>query len=132
MARLSTDFCEIYYEDQTDRFIRVTLTQKVVDACEDLEYGLWVSISEKSYTDYDANFNNQNHETRYFGYLCSNISEYENTLSIPCNVVTKTGNNRPEIFPHQDYNHSFVKDYFNGITKKEAEKRIKQMMKNIG
>jgi len=132
MATLDLDFCEIHYEDQIDRFIRVTLTQKVNDACEDLDYGLWVSLSEKSYSDYKENFNNSNHETKYFGWLCSNIPEYEDTRSIPCDVKTKTGNNRPEIFPHKDFDHPFVKDYYEGISEKEVKYRIKEMIKNAG
>jgi hypothetical protein len=25
------------------------------------------------------------------------------------------GNDRPEIFPHEDFDHPFVRDYYNGI-----------------
>ena len=132
IAKLDTDFCEIHHEKQIDRFIRVTLFQKVNDACKALHYGLWVSLSENSFLDYQENFNNPNHETIYFGWLCNTIAEYGNTSSIPCNVVTKTGNNRPEIFPHEDFDHPFVKDYYKGISKKEAENRIKEMIKNVG
>jgi hypothetical protein len=132
LGELDSDFCQINYEDQVDRFIRVTLTQKVNGTCENLDYGLWVSLSEKSFLDYKENFNNENHETQYFGYLCSNISEYENTMSIPCDVITKKGNTRPEIFPHKDFNNHFVKDYYTGISKSEALTRISEMIKNVG
>lgn len=44
-------------------------------------------------------------------------------------MVTKTGNDRPEIFPHEDFDHPFVKDYYEGITKAEAEKRINAILK---
>ncbi|SEB48725.1 hypothetical protein SAMN04489761_0997 [Tenacibaculum sp. MAR_2009_124] len=131
LGRLNTDFCEIYYDNQIDRFIRVTLTQKVNDTCENLDYGLWVSLSEKSYLNYKANFDSEEHETGYFGWLCSSIPEYGNTMSIPCDVMTKIGNSRPEIFPHQDFDHPFVKDYYDGITKVEAERRINHMFHNI-
>ena len=132
LGKLESDFCEIHYEDQIDRFIRVTLTQKVKDACETLEYGLWVSLSEKSYLDYKENYNNPNHETGYFGWLCSNVPEYGDTSSIPCDVMTKSGNDRPEIFPHEDFDHPFVRDYYGGISKTEAENRINEMIKNVG
>ncbi|MDH7448481.1 DUF2199 domain-containing protein [Aquimarina sp. 2201CG14-23] len=131
-GKLDSDFCEIHYDDQIDRFIRVTLTQKVNDTCENLDYGLWVSLSEKSYSDYKANFDNKNHETGYFGWLCSNLAEYGDTSSIPCDVMTKCGQKRPEIFPHQDFDHPFVRDYYNGISKSEAENRINKMIKNFG
>lgn len=130
-GELGGDHCIIIHEDCTDRFIRCTLSQKVNDHCEDLEYGLWVSLSEKSYLDYEENFNNENHITQYFGWLCNSIPVYENTLSIPTTVQTRTGNLRPLIIPHSDFEHPFVKDYYQGISKEEAEKRIKDMLGDI-
>jgi hypothetical protein len=131
IAVIDQDFCVIKYaDDDIDRFIRVVMIQKVNDHCDNLEYGFWVSLSEKSFKDYLENFDNENHETQYFGWLCNYISQYEFPESIPTTVVTKTGNDRPEIFPHQDFDHPFVKDYYEGITKEEAEKRIQEMLKN--
>jgi len=132
IAKIESDFCTITYKDQIDRFIRVVLKQKVNDSDQDLEYGLWVSLSEMSFADYHDNFNNENHQQQYFGWLNSRIPEYENTLSIPTTVNTKSGNDRPEIIPHNDFDHKFVEDYYNGISRKEAEKRIHEMMKNAG
>jgi hypothetical protein len=131
IAELDSDFCVIRHPNQIDRFIRCTLTLKVVDHCEDLEYGLWVSLSEKSFQDYSDNFNNENHETKYFGWLSSDLPDYDFKESIPTNVLAQTGNQRPEIVPHQDYDHPFVRDYYNGITKEEAERRINVMLNNI-
>lgn len=132
IAEIDNDFCVITHPDQTDRFIRCTLTQKVNDYCEDLEYGLWVTLSEKSFNDYSDNYNNENHETTYFGWLCNDIPEYDFKESIPTTVYTRTGNQRPEIIPHKDFDHPFVYDYYNGITKDEAEKRIKSMFTKTG
>jgi hypothetical protein len=131
-AELSDDFCIIYYEEQIDRFVRCTLTQKVIDHCEDLEYGLWVSLSEKSFQDYSDNFNNENHITQYFGWLSNIIPGYEFDESIPTTVFTRAGNARPYIIPHPDFDHPFVRDYYNGITKAEAERRISEMLKETG
>jgi hypothetical protein len=132
IGRLDTDFCVITHSDQTDRFIRCTLTQKVIDHCEDLEYGLWVSLSDKSFQDYSDNFNNENHKTKYFGWLSNDLPDYDfSGGSIPTTVFTRTGNSRPEIVPHQDFDHPFINDYYNGITKTEAERRIKEMLKTI-
>ena len=130
-AEIDNDFCIIKHSDQIDRFIRCTLTQEVVDHCEDLEYGLWVSLSEKSFNEYSENFKNENHEMTYFGWLCNDIAGYEFKESIPTTVITRTGNDRPYIVPHKDFDHPFVKDYYNGITKLEAEGRIKAMLNII-
>lgn len=127
-TKLGEDYCIIYHENQTDLFIRCALSQKVNDHCKDLNYGLWVSLSEKSYLDYRENFNNKNHVTKYFGWLCNMIPEYEDTLAIPTTVYTRKGNLRPLIIPHKDFDHPFVKDYYEGISKKEAENRINNML----
>jgi len=131
ITELKSDTCIINYPNQIDTFIRCTLIQTVNDHCEDLDYGLWVSLGEKSFRDYMENFDNENHETEYFGWLCNNIPEYKFSESIPTTVRTKKGNQRPEIFPHESFDHPFVKDYYNGISKEEAEKRIKTMLQKI-
>ncbi|MEO8532898.1 MAG: DUF2199 domain-containing protein [Flavobacterium sp.] len=128
IAVIDEDFCVIKYPDEVGRFIRCVLIQKVNDHCEDLEYGLWVSLSEKSFEDYLANFDNEDHETQYFGWLSNEINEYEFSASIPTTVVTQKGNNRPVIFPHENFDHPFVKDFYEGITKTEAENRIQNMI----
>ncbi|EDP95110.1 DUF2199 domain-containing protein [Kordia algicida OT-1] len=127
IATLSDDFCIIQYETETNYFIRVVLKQKIIDYDVFLEYGLWVSLSEKSFRDYSDNFKNKQHETGYFGWLCNELPAYENMINIPMNVLIKKGNKRPEIFPHDDFEHPFVKDFYNGITNAEAEHRIHAM-----
>jgi len=81
------------YPDQTDRFIRCVLFQKINDCCENLEYGLWVSLSEKSFDDYYENYNNENHETQYFGWLSNSIPDYEFDINIPKKIITKKKKN---------------------------------------
>jgi len=132
LATIDSDFCTIKYADQTDRFIRVVLFQEILESKEYLNYGLWVSLSEESYTNYRENFNNRDHEVQYFGWLNSKVSEYQSTLNIPTTVYTRKGNDRPEIVLHEDFDHDFVRDYYKGISNDEAEKRIHEMMKTLG
>jgi hypothetical protein len=128
LGKLTSDLCTIHHADQIDRFIRVTMSLKVIDHCEDLEYGLWVSLSEESFNDYSDNYHNENHVASYFGWLCNDLPDYDFNDSIPTTVTTRTGNQRPEIIPHEDFEHAFTKDYYNGITKLEAERRIRAML----
>lgn len=132
IAELKNDFCVIRYPDQTDIFIRCTLTQKVIDHCEGLHYGLWVSLSEKSFQDYSDNFNNENYVTSYFGWLSNQLPHFDDMSKIPTTVFTRTRNDRPDIVPHEDFDHQFVRDHYDGITKQEAERRIREMLKIIG
>jgi hypothetical protein len=89
-----------------------------------LDYGIWVSLSQKNFDDYSENFNSENHETGCFGYLCNDIPGYESTLNIYMNVYTQKGDSRPIAVPQNTFVHSFVDDFYNGITKTEAEERI--------
>ncbi len=132
VKELSDDFCVVEYEDQTDRFIRAVLFQQVIDGCQDLHYGIWVSLSEKSFDDYNENFLSDDQEGTYFGYLCSQIPGYDFSSSIRTNVVLAKNRQRPEVIPHKDQmdNNDFVRDYWNGITQKEAEKRIAEAINN--
>ncbi|GAA4319276.1 hypothetical protein GCM10023184_03950 [Flaviaesturariibacter amylovorans] len=129
IAELSSDFCVIRHEEQTDRFARAVLRQTVNDHCDDLEYGVWVSLSEKSFDDYYDHFDDQNYEATYFGYLCTLIPEYDDTNSIKTKVVLSAGGSRPEVVPHHGQGeHPFLHDYFNGISKAQAEQRIRYAM----
>ena len=128
IATLSEDLCTITHEDQTDRFIRGVIHMQVNDDCEPLDYGVWVSLSESSYDNYKENFHNEYHEVTYFGYICNNLTGYDDTLSIKANVVTR-GKTRPEIIPHDDQmDNEFVRDYYEGIDKATADARIRQLL----
>ena len=132
MAELSEDFCIIRHPEQTDRFIRTTMTFQIVDACEDLDYGIWVSVSEKTFDDYKADFKNNIEGKTYFGRICNEIPEYEeSTLGLHVNVETRANGIRPEIIPHQS-EHDLIKDWEKGILISEAEQRVQNMMNNVG
>ncbi len=128
IAEIGSDFCTITYTDHTAYFIRCRLIQQVNDSCQNLDYGIWASLSEKSFKDYKENYHNLKHETTYFGWLCNEIPGYEFDDSIPTDVVTQTGDSRPIVVPHDSCNHPFVYDYYNGISEVEALKRIREMI----
>jgi hypothetical protein len=131
IGELTSDFCIVQHPEQTDRFIRGTLTIRVNDHCEDLDYGVWVSLSEKSFHDYSGSFGNSNYHGSYFGWLSNDIPEYEVSESIPTTVFTRQNGFRPEIVPHEGFDHQLVHDYYHGITKAEAQKRIQEMLKVV-
>jgi hypothetical protein len=132
IGELSSDFCIIRHPDQTDRYIRATLTIQVNDHCDNLEYGIWVSFSEKSYKDYSENYDNSDHEAKYFGWLSNEIPEYDfSEGSVPTTVFTRKNGLRPEVVPHEDFDHQLVRDYYEGISKREAEKRIEDMINSV-
>lgn len=132
IAEVSEDFCIIRHPEQNDRFIRTVLTIPIIDSCEVLDYGIWVSLSEKSFDDYYENFKKEKDEPVYFGMICNEIKDYkESTLGLHVNVQVRSGGIRPEIIPHEN-SHLLIKDWENGISIKEAENRIKETINNVG
>lgn len=129
---LTSDCCVIKYDDQTDRFIRGVLKIPVNNSCQDLEYGIWVSLSEKSFDDYQANYNNNNSEGGYFGWIFNDIEGYSGTLLVPSDVCLQLDGLRPLIVPHQSCEHPLVYDYYNGISIAEAENRINAVIQKSG
>ena len=128
MAELTEDFCIIRHPEQIDRFIRTTKTFQIVDACEDLNYGIWVSVSEKTFDEYKADFKNNIEGKTYFGSICNEIPEYEeSTLGLHVNVETRANGIRPEIILHQS-EHVLIKDWEKGISILEAEVRVQNIM----
>lgn len=125
IAELTSDTCIIRYDDQTDYFVRAVLFQKIIGTEEVLDYGIWVSLSEKNFEDYVVNFDNSEREEGYFGWICNNLLGYETTTSIPSDVYVQKNGSRPVIVPHESHEHPFVYDYYNGITMEEAHSRIK-------
>lgn len=131
LATLSEDFCIIEYGDQTDRFIRAVLNIPVKDSEFNMEYGVWVSLSEKNFEHYMDHFNDDLEGETFFGYLCSSIPGYENTLLLKTNVVCGTVNQRPQVFPHASQSDNvFVKDFTEGISQEEADRRIHLIIDN--
>lgn len=130
IAEISSDFCIIRHSEQTDRFIRAFLRIKINDACENLDYGVWVSVSKLTFNEYKSEFGDNQEGKSYFGRVSNEIADYkESTLGIHVNVETRSGGSRPELIPHES-EHRLVSDWKKGITISEAKRRVKELMKN--
>jgi len=131
---IDSDTCVVKEGTEIYRFIRGVLVQKVNDTCQDLEYGVWVSLGEKSFTDYVENSEKEAHEKVYFGWLDSLLPdyEYEEQVSIKTNVLTQGEGLRPiiEIQINEGRDSNLVKDYHEGISEEEAILRIERVLKN--
>ncbi|GAB0156284.1 DUF2199 domain-containing protein [Chryseobacterium sp. Alg-005] len=128
-AELTSDLCIIEYPEQTDRFIRVVLIQEVIENCQNLDYGVWVTLSEKNFNEYIENYNNEGFEATYSGWFSNYLPDYKSTINIPTKIIVNNSIGRPLIYPYEDYDHQFVDDFYNGITKEEAERRINTVLK---
>lgn len=128
IAEISDDFCVITYPEQTDRFIRTVLTIQINESCESLDYGIWVSVSEKTFNEYESNFKKESESKTYFGTICNEIKDYkESTLNLRVNIETRKDGLRPDILPHEA-EHKLVYHWKNGITFREAEDRVNKIV----
>lgn len=128
-AECDSDFCVIRYPQQTDYFIRTCLEIPIEGETETLEYGVWVSLSEKSFADYQTHYPKswQDFEEKvYFGWLNTHIPDYE-WDNIPMKVVTRNGI-RPIVYPDPAFAHALVGDVYHGISAAEADARIHRLL----
>lgn len=126
IAQISADFCVITHVDQTDRFIRTVLSIPIIDSCEKLDYGIWVSVSEQTFNEYEQNFDQESEQKTYFGMISNELIDYdETTLGLHVDVKTQKNGLRPEIIPHSG-THDLISDWENGISLEEAKSRITQ------
>lgn len=119
------DFCRIEHSDQTDYFVRSVFQIPIIDHEETLDYGVWVSVSEKTFKEYFIQYEEEKPEEKdYFSRIANEIKDYEtSTLSLQMQLTTQLGSMRPLLAPYES-DHAFVQDWLNGITMDEAEKRI--------
>lgn len=85
---------------------------------------VWVSLSEKSFENYVENYDDKAFDGGYFGWLANYLPDYEFSNSIPTDVVVNNKIGRPFIYPHESHEHPFVQDFYQGISKEEAERRV--------
>lgn len=130
-ALMNEDLCRIEYDDQTDYFVRAVLQIPIIDHEQTLDYGIWVSVSEKTFKEYFIQIEEEKPEEKtYFGMISNWIGDYEiDTKGLHMNVETQLGNIRPLLFPHES-NHELVHNWENGITYEEAESRIDKAFGN--
>ncbi|WP_413511728.1 DUF2199 domain-containing protein [Myroides odoratus] len=130
-ADLTSEICSIDDEEQTHWYLRGVLTQYVYDACQYLDYGVWVSLSKESMKDYYANYEDKTYKTTYFGWLVTNLPNYppQTTFGLPTNVEVDNSKGIPTILPHQNKDSLFVQEFYQGISTEEALRRIEATLK---
>lgn len=101
MATLTEDFCTITHGEGTDRFIRAVLEVPIHGIEEPFLWGVWVSLSEKSFARYKETYDKPVAGEGFFGWVCNDISLYPYDQSRPSDVVVQLGRNRPKVVLHR-------------------------------
>lgn len=123
MGKLSSDFCTITHEAGTDHFIRAVLEVPIHGVEEPFLWGVWVSLSEKSFARYVASYDDPVAGDGFFGWVCNAIPAYPFAAPRPADVAVQLGGQRPKVILHRGdpENDPLVIDQVNGISIARAQ-----------
>ncbi|HTR86882.1 MAG TPA: DUF2199 domain-containing protein [Reyranella sp.] len=95
-AKLDSDLCAI---DGKEFYVRGCIEVPVHGCAEDFVWGVWVSVSEKSFRYILDNWTAEiaEDEPPLFGWLCNWITGYPEPQEIRCDVFLRSGDLRPRI-----------------------------------
>lgn len=112
---LSEDFCVL---EGTHYFIRCVIEIPIIGySSQRFGYGVWSSLSEKSFEQYLSIFDTGEIEGvgSWFGWLSNRLKGYPDTLNMKCRVHPRAGRQRPTI-ELEPIDHPLVKESIEGIT----------------
>ena len=123
MSKLTSDFCTITHDEGTDRFIRTVLEIPIIGVAEPFVWGVWVSLSEKSYSRYVDTYDDPLEGEVFFGWVCNTLPYYPPGGPLGANVVVQLGRQRPKLLLRttEDPAHPLVIDQREGITVARAQ-----------
>lgn len=116
--RLSEDLCT-WTDDAGARsyFIRGVLEIPIRETSDTLGYGVWSSLSEKSFARVVELWDDRarTDEEPYFGWLSNSLPGYPETLNLPLDVVVQEIDKRPVLILHEG-DHPLIAEQRRGIS----------------
>jgi hypothetical protein len=133
MGSINDDFCVITHDDQTDRFIRAVLEVPIHGVEEPFLWGLWVSLSEKSFNRYLETYHAPVDGDVFFGWVSNRIGVYPFDESRPSDVRVQMGGHRPKIVLHlaEDERDPLAIDQRDGISIQRAQELAERAMHGV-
>jgi hypothetical protein len=134
MGKLSSDFCTITHEERTDYFIRAVLEIPIHGAHEPFTWGVWVSLSKKSFDRYVETYDSPAEGDAFFGWVCNSIPNYpDGPTPRPSDVLVQLGRQRPKVRLHHDEleDDPLAIDQSEGISVARAQWLAEKAMHNV-
>jgi hypothetical protein len=120
IARLSDDLCEIRHPEGTDYFAWVLLEIPIHGISEPFLWGVWVSLSQKSFERYTSTWGEHDESDSYFGWFSNRLPHYPDTINLKTNVRPRNGGLRP-CLKLQPCEHPLAIHFRSGLTVQEAQ-----------
>lgn len=130
MGKLSEDFCVITHEEGSDFFIRAILEIPIHGIEEPFLWGVWVSLSQKSFERYYESYDDPEEGEIFFGWLSNEIPIYPFAKARSADVVVQADGQRPMLILHPgDEEHDqLVIDQRQGIPVARAQQLAEQAL----
>lgn len=115
--------------DDEHYFVRGHIELPVKDSDEPFIWSVWVSLSEASFQDMSSKWELNGRETTdpYFGWLCTKLPCYPDTLHLKTNVITQPVGCVPKI-EIQESEHPLSSEQSGGIRMDRVNEIIHQVM----
>ena len=120
IGKLTDDLCEIAHTDNTDYFARAVLELPIHGVEDPFVWGVWVSLSQKSFEKYTSTWGEHEDSDSYFGWFSNRLPFYPDTINLKTNVRPRNGGLRP-LIELQPSNHPLAVHFQNGMTIQEAQ-----------
>jgi len=123
MGKIDNDFCTITHEKSIDYFIRAVLEVPIHGVEEPFLWGVWVSLSEKSFRRYVETYDSPVDGDGFFGWVSNSIPAYPYERSRPADVVIQIEGQRPKVMLHKGdpEDDPLVIDQIHGISVSRAQ-----------
>ncbi len=123
---LSKDQCIV---DEKTFFIRGHIEISIHDYPETLAFSVWSSLSESSMLHLSERWDEEDraNDPPYFGWLCSPISIYPNTIHLKLSVQSNPPGSVPS-FTVEPTNHPLAVDQHNGISVETWQRYAHQLL----
>lgn len=125
-AAITSDWC---ITGDREYLVRVCLNLPVIDGPGPLSYGVWASVSEKSFNRMMELWDDPRcvEEPPYFSYLLINIGGYPKTWGLEAKLVTHSVTERPLLFLAPS-DHPLVMEQREGITMTQVREIVERML----
>jgi hypothetical protein len=124
IGELTTDLCKIRHDGKADYFIRTVLEVPIHGITEPFTWGVWVSVSEKSFRRYLETYDDPVEGEGFFGWLCNRVPSYTDTIAVPTDVLIRLDGLRPLSRLHRGGDapaHQLAIDQHEGISVTRAQ-----------
>ncbi len=125
-CELTADLCVI---DANEFFIRGCLEIPVVDGSRPFVWGVWTSLSERSFTRLGEIWERPGRESEppFFGWLCTSLPLYPETLLLKTQIHTRPVGQRPYV-ELEPTDHPLAVEQRSGITMDRVREIVGQLM----